>query len=91
MEFMAAVAQFHPIREATDTVFQIMRSGLSPAALEFMDTSTVKVVNQAKKISLEEKPTLFIEFHGTSASGLKEELEMVKEICGENRSLRFDS
>jgi len=90
-EFMGAVAQYGSIREATDTVFQIMRSGLSPAALEFLDTPTVQVVNQFKKLSLEEKPTLFFEFHGSSAAGLKEELEMVKEICGENRPLRFDS
>lgn len=90
-EFMAAVAQFGSVREATDSVFQIMRSGLSPAALEFLDTSTVQVVNRFKKLSLEEKPTLFIEFHGSSAAGLREELEMVKEICGENRPLRFDS
>ena len=90
-EFMAAVVQFDLIREATDTVIQIMRSGLSPAALEFLDASTVHVVNQFKKLSLEERPTLFIEFHGTSAAGLKEELEIVKEICGEHQSLRFDS
>jgi len=90
-EFMAAIAQFNSIREATDTVFQIMRSGLSPAALEFLDASTVQVVNQFKKLSLEERPTLFIEFHGASGAGLKEELEIVKEICNENRSLRFDS
>ncbi len=90
-EFMAAVAQFDLIREATDTVIQIMRSGLSPAALEFLDAPTVRVVNQFKKLSLEERPTLFIEFHGASAMGLKEELEIVKEICGEHRSLRFDS
>ncbi len=90
-EFMAAVAQFDPIREATDTVSQIMRSGLSPAALELLDAPTVQVVNRFKKLSLEERPTLFIEFHGASAAGLKEELEMVKEICGENRSLRFDA
>jgi len=90
-EFMAAIAQFNPIREATDTVIQIMRSGLSPAALEFLDAPTVQVVNQFKKLSLEERPTLFIEFHGASAAGLREELEMVKEICGENRSFRFDA
>ncbi len=90
-EFMAAVAQFGSIREATDTVFQIMRSGLSPAALELLDAPTVHVVNQFKKLTLEERPTLFIEFQGASAAGLKEELEMVKEICGENRPLRFDS
>jgi len=90
-EFMAAVAQFHSIREATDTVFQIMCSGLSPAALEFLDAPTVQVVNQFKKLSLGEKPTLFIEFHGASATGLKEELEMIKEICQENQSFQFDS
>jgi len=67
-EFMAAVVQFDLIREATDTVIQIMRSGLSPAALEFLDAPTVHVVNQFKKLSLEERPTLFIEFHGTSAA-----------------------
>jgi D-lactate dehydrogenase (cytochrome) len=90
-EFMAAVVQFIPIREATDTVIQIMRSGLSPAALEFLDTPTVHVVNHFKKLSLEERPTLFIEFHGATATGLKEELEIVKEICGEHHSVQFDS
>jgi D-lactate dehydrogenase (cytochrome) len=90
-EFVAAVVQFNLIREATDTVIQVMRSGLSPAALEFLDTPTIQAVNQFKKLSLEERPTLFIEFHGASAVGLKEELEVVKEICEENRSLRFDS
>jgi hypothetical protein len=47
---MAAVAKFNLIREATDTVFQIMRSGLSPVALEFLDASTVQVVKQIKKL-----------------------------------------
>ncbi len=90
-EFMAAIAQFDHVRDATDTVFQMMRSGLSPAALELLDAPTVQVVNQFKKLSLEEKATLFIEFHGTSRAGLKEELKVVEEICGENRCLRFDS
>jgi len=90
-EYMAGLAQFHPIREATDTVSQIMRSGLYPAALEFLDIPTVQAVRRHKGLRLEEKPTLFIEFHGTSATGLREELEVVKEICAENHSLRFDS
>ena len=90
-EFMAVVVQFGSIREATDTVFQIMRTGLSPAALEFLDAPTVQVVNRFKKLSMEEKPTLFIEFQGTTVAGLKEELEIVKDICSENRPLRFDA
>jgi D-lactate dehydrogenase (cytochrome) len=88
---MAAVVHFNAVRDATDTVFQIMRSGLSPAALELLDSQTIQVVNRSKKLSMEEKPTLFIEFHGTSIAGLKEELEIVKEICKENQSLCFDS
>src|SRR3990172_6160198 len=90
-EFMAAVAQFDSVSDATNAVSQIMRSGLSPAALELLDSSTVQAVNRYKKLSLDENPTLFIEFHGTSVDGLKEELAWVKEICTENRSLRFDS
>jgi D-lactate dehydrogenase (cytochrome) len=90
-EFMAAIAQFDSVRNATDTVSQIMRSGLSPAALEILDAPVVQRINHYKKLSLEEKPTLFIEFHGTNAVGLKEELEMVKEICLDHRSVRFDS
>jgi len=90
-EFMAAVIQFDTIRDATDTVSQIMRSGLSPAALELLDAPTVHVVNLFKKLSLEERPTLFVEFHGTSALGLKEELEWVKEIGADHHFLRFDA
>lgn len=90
-EFMAAIVQFSPVREATDAVSQIMRSGLSPAALEFLDIPTVQVVNRYKNLSLEERPTLFIEFHGTSATCLKEDLEWVEEICADHQYLRFDS
>lgn len=90
-EFMAAIVQFHSVRDATHAVSQIMRSGLSPAALELLDTPVVQLINRYKNLSLEEKPTLFIEFHGTSTAGLKEELEVVKEICADNRSVRIES
>jgi D-lactate dehydrogenase (cytochrome) len=90
-EFMAAVVQFTTVREATDTVSMIMRSGLSPTALELLDVPTVQVVNRYKKLSLEERPILFIEFHGTSSVALKEDLEVVKEICADHHSFRFNA
>lgn len=90
-EFMAVLIQFNAIRDATDAVSQIMGSGLSPAALELLDIPTIQVVNRYKSLSLTEKPTLFIEFHAMSAAGLEEELKVVKEICAQRRSLRFDS
>jgi D-lactate dehydrogenase (cytochrome) len=49
------------------------------------------VVNRHKNLFLEEKPTLFIEFHGMSTAGLKEELEVVKEICADHQSIHFHS
>ncbi len=90
-EFMAALVQFNTVRKATNAVFQIMQSGLSPAALELLDGPTIHVVNQFKKLSLSENPTLFIEFHGTSGAGLREELEIVREICNENGPIQFES
>jgi D-lactate dehydrogenase (cytochrome) len=89
--FMAAVVQFNTVREATDTVSMIMRSGLSPAALELLDVPTIQVVNAYKKLSLEERPTLFIEFQGTTPVALKEDLEVVKELCADHHSLRFEA
>src|SRR3990170_4259696 len=57
-EFMAAVVQFDALRQATDAVSQIIRSGLSPAALELLDVPTVQAVNRYKNLVLQEKPTL---------------------------------
>lgn len=90
-EFMAAVVQFNTIEEASNTVSQIMRTGLSPAALELLDVPTIQAVNWHRKLSFEEKPTLFIEFHGTSPLALREELQLVKDLCDENHSIRFNS
>ena len=90
-EFMAAIVQFNSVRDTTNTVSQIMRSGLSPAALELLDTPVVQLVNRYKNLSLDEKPTLFIEFHGTSTAGLREELDVIKEICADNRAIRIES
>jgi D-lactate dehydrogenase (cytochrome) len=90
-EFMATIVQFETLRAATDAVSQIVRSGLTPAALELLDAATVGLVGRHKHLSLEERPTLFIEFQGTSAASLKEDLEYLREICEEYGPRRFES
>jgi D-lactate dehydrogenase (cytochrome) len=87
---MAVRATFPEVWNATDTVYQIMRSGLSPSAMEFLDTNVVRVLNHDRRLSLEENPTLLMEFHGYSEPGLKEEMTFVEEICRENGSLSLD-
>lgn len=90
VNFMAVRATFPEVLNATRTVYQIMRSGLSPSAMEFLDANVVRVLNHDRRLSLEENPTLLMEFHGYSEPGLKEEMSFVEEICRENGSLSLD-
>jgi D-lactate dehydrogenase (cytochrome) len=90
VNFMAVRATFPAVFNATDTVFQIMSSGLSPAAMEFLDGNVVKVLNHDRNLSLEEKPTLLMEFHGYSEHGLKEEMTFVEEVCHDNKCTSID-
>jgi D-lactate dehydrogenase (cytochrome) len=90
VNFMAVRATFPEVLNATNAVYQIMRSGLSPSAMEFLDANVVRVLNHDRQLSLEENPTLLMEFHGYSEQGLKEEMTFVEEICRENGSLSLD-
>jgi D-lactate dehydrogenase (cytochrome) len=82
--FMAVRVTFSAVKNATDTVFQVMNSGLSPAAMEFLDENVVKVLNIDRGLSLDERPTILMEFTGYSEDGLKAEMAFVEEICKEN-------
>ena len=67
-----------------------MRSGLAPAAMEFLDANVVHALNQDRGLTLEEHPTLLMEFSGFSEPGLREEMTFVEEICHGNHSLTID-
>jgi D-lactate dehydrogenase (cytochrome) len=88
--FMAVRATFPLVTAATDTVFQIMRAGLAPAAMEFLDANVVHVLNCDRGLKLEENPTLLMEFSGYSRQGLLEEMNFVEEICNANGALSID-
>ncbi|UCC66554.1 MAG: FAD-binding oxidoreductase [Deltaproteobacteria bacterium] len=89
--FMAVRTTFNTTHDATATVFQVMSSGLSPAAMEFLDEKVIEAINHYKSMELEEKPTLFMEFHGFSEAGLQEEMGFVEDICQGNRCSSFAS
>ena len=89
-KFSAATVAFPAIEQATRAVSSIMGSGLTPAALEFMDVATVHVLNASGAFDLPEHPTLLLEFHSASDAGLSDELSLVEAICQEEGSLRFE-
>jgi len=91
MHLTAALVNFKKVEDATQSIFQIMSTGIIPAALEFLDTNVIEAINKYKQTTLENKPTLFIEFHGSSKAGLSEELSLVEEICTSNNCLMFEA
>lgn len=82
-EVSAATASFPELSQATETVVEIMQSGLSPAALELMDSITVRDINAFKNLSLPELPTLFLEFRGNGPE-VAEDVRLAQEICKSN-------
>lgn len=90
-EFSTVIATFPSVDASGKAVFEIIRSGLDPAALELLDPECTRLINFERNLGLSESPTLFIEYHGPSSSYLKEVVEMTKELCIENKCNDFRS
>jgi glycolate oxidase len=84
-----ALAYFESISDTTDTVSDMVGSGLSPAALEFLDHETIVAINKSEGLGLSEKAAmLLIEFHGTEQSTAYE-LDRAMETCKKHRAAEF--
>ncbi|MFQ5795360.1 MAG: FAD-binding oxidoreductase [Candidatus Bipolaricaulia bacterium] len=90
-EVMAAVVPFASVEDAARAVSEIIGTGLSPSALELVDEEIISLINRFKGLTLEERPTLLIEFHGSSRTGLEEEIDFAREICSANGATAFDT
>ena len=88
-EFSAAVANFPSIEKAGKAVFEIIRGGLNPAALELVGPECVDLMNREAGLGLDVLPTIFMEFHGSTTRQLVEILAMAEEICGEQGCSNF--
>ncbi len=89
--FSAATASFPSTGAAANAVFEIMRAGLNPAALELVDGGTLAMLLEAADLGLDPAPTLFMEFHGASEASLHAELELAQNICLEQGCTAFKS
>ncbi|MHB0857496.1 MAG: FAD-binding oxidoreductase [Anaerolineae bacterium] len=79
----SVVAAFEDLSSATTTVYEAVRYGLDPSAIELMDPLTVAATNRQQNLELRETPTLFVEFHGTE-SGVLEQVAYLRELCEDN-------
>lgn len=90
-ECSAVIAAFESVASAGKAVFEIIRGGLDPAALEVLGPECIRLINREKSLALRVHPTLFMEFSGPSKNQLAEILEMVRSITDENQCLEFRS
>ncbi|MCU0498983.1 MAG: FAD-binding oxidoreductase [Anaerolineae bacterium] len=85
----AVVASFPTISAAIETVVAIKASGLDPAALEFIDPKQCAILRDHAGVNLEEKPTLFMEFHATHRETLEYGLQELLQICNDQGATGF--
>ena len=84
----AAVCAFDSIDGCTQTVIQIIQSGIPVARSEIVCENSIRAINNYSKTNYRVAPTLFFEFHGTEASVI-EQAEMVQEIARDNGGKDF--
>ena len=78
----AATVSFPDIDGAVQSVILTIQSGIPVARIELLDDIQVDAVNKYSNLDLPVRPTLFLEFHGSTAY-VKEQAEQVKDICAD--------
>jgi D-lactate dehydrogenase (cytochrome) len=74
---------------AVRTVITTIQLGIPVARIELLDEVMMDAVNRYSHLSHPVKPTLFFEFHGTSAAGVSEHATSVQEIAAEHGGAGF--
>ncbi len=78
----AATCVFPSVSAAVQAVIAIIQYGIPIARVELVDETAITAINRYAKLSLQERPTLFFEFHG-SPLGVQEQAENTQSICSE--------
>ena len=70
-------------KAAVTAIAEMMRYGVDLAAVEFLDRRSVAALNRFQKFGLEERPSLFIEVHGSPTS-VDEVFSTARVVCEEH-------
>lgn len=81
-KILAATWDFETINGAVNTVIETIQSAIPIARMELLDETAIRACNHMSELGLAEKPTLFLEFHG-SENSVSDQLALVRMI-GEN-------
>jgi D-lactate dehydrogenase (cytochrome) len=79
---VAAIAGFESVEQAIETVVAVRGSGIDVAALEFIDVTNTKALNDAGA-DIEPYPTLLLEVHNAHEEGIAQDMALLQDICEE--------
>ncbi len=85
----AATCPFETLEGAVNTVIETVQMGVPLARIELLDPLTIRGFNGYSGYALPERPTLFLEFHG-SPRAVAEDAETVRAIAESHGSAGFD-
>jgi D-lactate dehydrogenase (cytochrome) len=85
----SATCQFATLRDAVETVIAILQMGIPVARMELLDdVQMAACIAYSKLEGLEQRPTLFFEFHGTEA-GVAEQAGQAEALAADNNGSGF--
>ncbi len=76
---LAATWDFETLEGAINTVIATIQCGIPIARMELLDPAAIRACNAFSGLGLAERPTLFLEFHGTPQS-TAQQLDLVRMI-----------
>ena len=79
----SAVCQFETLDGAVGAVILAMQMGLPLARIELLDAVQMRACIAYSKLEFDEKPTLFLEFHGSPAA-VEEQQATMRAVCDEH-------
>src|SRR5215212_10214347 len=76
-------ATFEDVGPAVEAAVELGRSGLGLARVELVDEIMIQAVNAYQSAEHDEKPTLWMAFHGSNETAVTEDLEAAERTCRE--------
>lgn len=86
----SGTAHFPNVDAAVSLVTEAVQLGIPVARVEFLDDQTIIAVNRYSKLDLPVAPTLFFEFHGSSAS-VADQIAQISELIDAHSGSTLES
>jgi len=84
----SGVCQFDSVDAACNTTIMAMQAGIPLARIELLDGLQMEMVNNYSRLDYDNKPTLFVEFHGSNNS-VEEQAEFFASIAEDHGGSRI--